>query len=1262
MVDLACAFPNQLPPKHLQMLSPRPLAPEPLAGDNVELSYELIESDSGKISPDIDGHLEALETQLADHLLDSVQTALANTNDSSRGILIEATLGFSPLFASNAESAPALALFSYSSDKFKDNSQALSQEEALDIVEIHSFEPFDRVFASVNASIESEGLLKTKKDVVFVIGGPGSGKGTQSAKLATEFGLTHLSTGDLLRAEVAAGSEVGLFCDGLLKDGKIVPMNIVIDLLKAAIERASQTDTNGILIDGFPRAVDQAVEFERALGPPSFILNFYCPLSVLESRLLERGKTSGRSDDNLESIRKRFATFEKESLPVLEYFGDRVFTVDGGNGGVDDVYAEVKAVVVGQEGLFVGGKKAVIFAVGDGTCPEECHELCIRLSNQHNLTLLSFGDVQNFGESRSIEPISEDAGEVEHVTVPESTSLFPPVSPFGRATSQNSLRDAMSDLDGELAEHLLEVVRFHIGENLRADNPAAGLLVEASLGFSPLFDEQESETPALALFSYPAESFEDSYTLPSFDDALNVLEIVKFHPFEKVYQNVKESVLKEGLLEHSSGVPIIFVLGGPGSGKGTQSVKLAAEFRLTHLSAGDLLREEVASGSDVGQLCSLIMKEGKIVPMEIIIELLAKAISSATSTQGILIDGFPRAVDQAIEFERVIAKAAKIINFTFETIRKRFKTFHEESMPVIEYFGEDRVWNIDGSVSVDQVYESVRGLVLQSGLFKRTFQCNGTYEDETHLLCTKLAEDYNLALLNFGTPTYDDPTVEEVAQAFHESLHSSQQLEVLSQADEVKRDEMIAVEVKSRTIVNAQDESALEDGSTSAIRQELHTSIAASDDAAVAEEAVTARIRNLEDELEETKSDISRTAEDVAANFTLLIEQQAVLIQEKETHSLAKLNSVSSQAALDNQALAAENDKLHGHHVSLVESHERAVSGIQGDLQLSLEKAREVESKHDTLIVERDLLQTQVTTLHLDMEKERLIHHNQVSAFEVERSDLLGRITSLESALSESKTAHQSLAAEHKSLTNAFADALDMHKAKELEHTAAKAAVENQILKLQAELTAALEHHEHTVTGIKGDLHNALEQARDVKTKHVSTLEERNSIKSQLLALQIAKHEEQSDFLARIAVLERELGESKAALKSLAAEHAQLSNKQKDLWELHKSAEAEHANSRAVVENQILKLQAELNAVASERADALMDLAEADEDLKVAHARISDLNEVVHMMKTHIARLTEQSRKSRTAVLEEHVVKLEKTIGSLKAEVQFLKSLIGNRR
>ncbi|RYP24835.1 hypothetical protein DL765_000381 [Monosporascus sp. GIB2] len=194
--------------------------------------------------------------------------------------------------------------------------------------------------------------------VIFVLGGPGAGKGTQCARLVRDYGFTHLSAGDLLRAEQdRPGSQFGDLIRDYIKNGRIVPMEGTVQLLENAMAaavgadpvqvQAGRADLRGrkgkFLIDGFPRKFDQAVKFEEAVCPARFVLFYDCPEAEMERRLLERGKTSGRADDNADSIRKRFRTFIETSMPVVEYYArqDRVITVDA-RPEPDDVYRKTR--------------------------------------------------------------------------------------------------------------------------------------------------------------------------------------------------------------------------------------------------------------------------------------------------------------------------------------------------------------------------------------------------------------------------------------------------------------------------------------------------------------------------------------------------------------------------------------------------------------------------------------------------------------------------------------------------------------------------------------------------------------------------------------------------------------------------------------------------------------------------------------------------------------------------------------------------------
>lgn len=159
--------------------------------------------------------------------------------------------------------------------------------------------------------------------VVYILGGPGSGKGTQSANLVRDYGFKHLSAGDLLREEQnREGSQYGDLIKSYIKDGLIVPMEVTVKLLENSMRTAldSKDKQSRFLIDGFPRKMDQAVFFEQSVCPSKCTIFLDAPEDVMLERLLERGKTSGRSDDNEESIKKRFKTFVETSMPVVDMF------------------------------------------------------------------------------------------------------------------------------------------------------------------------------------------------------------------------------------------------------------------------------------------------------------------------------------------------------------------------------------------------------------------------------------------------------------------------------------------------------------------------------------------------------------------------------------------------------------------------------------------------------------------------------------------------------------------------------------------------------------------------------------------------------------------------------------------------------------------------------------------------------------------------------------------------------------------------------
>ncbi|KAI4549407.1 hypothetical protein MG293_001737 [Ovis ammon polii] len=162
-----------------------------------------------------------------------------------------------------------------------------------------------------------EDLKKCK--IIFMIGGPGSGKGTQCGKLAEKYGFTHLSTGDLLRNELSSGSERSKLIRDITDRGELVPSGIILELLKEAMV-ASLSNTKGFLIDGYPREVKQGEEFGRRIGDPHLVICMDCSADTMTNRLLQRSRSSPQADSSTTTIAKRLEAYYRASIPVVAYY------------------------------------------------------------------------------------------------------------------------------------------------------------------------------------------------------------------------------------------------------------------------------------------------------------------------------------------------------------------------------------------------------------------------------------------------------------------------------------------------------------------------------------------------------------------------------------------------------------------------------------------------------------------------------------------------------------------------------------------------------------------------------------------------------------------------------------------------------------------------------------------------------------------------------------------------------------------------------
>ncbi|HAA14184.1 MAG TPA: adenylate kinase [Cytophagales bacterium] len=180
---------------------------------------------------------------------------------------------------------------------------------------------------------------------IVLFGPPGAGKGTQSAKLIEKYSLTHISTGDLFRKHLSEGTELGQLAKKYMDEGNLVPDQVVIDMVDDKIKDSG--DIKGIIFDGFPRTVAQAEALDMLLNGKGTPVTGMIALEVneeeLKNRILERGKTSGRADDqDINKVENRIKVYKNETLPVAEYYkGQDKFASINGVGTIDSIFDSI---------------------------------------------------------------------------------------------------------------------------------------------------------------------------------------------------------------------------------------------------------------------------------------------------------------------------------------------------------------------------------------------------------------------------------------------------------------------------------------------------------------------------------------------------------------------------------------------------------------------------------------------------------------------------------------------------------------------------------------------------------------------------------------------------------------------------------------------------------------------------------------------------------------------------------------------------------
>lgn len=183
---------------------------------------------------------------------------------------------------------------------------------------------------------------------IVIFGAPGSGKGTQSEKIVEKYGINHISTGDVLRAEIKNGTELGKTAKKYIDEGQLIPDELMIDILAGVFD--SFKESKGVIFDGFPRTIAQAEALKKMLADRgqdiSVMIDLDVPEEELMTRLIKRGKESGRADDNEETIKKRLTVYHSQTAPLIDWYKkEKKYRHIDGIGQLERIFADIVEAV-----------------------------------------------------------------------------------------------------------------------------------------------------------------------------------------------------------------------------------------------------------------------------------------------------------------------------------------------------------------------------------------------------------------------------------------------------------------------------------------------------------------------------------------------------------------------------------------------------------------------------------------------------------------------------------------------------------------------------------------------------------------------------------------------------------------------------------------------------------------------------------------------------------------------------------------------------
>lgn len=184
---------------------------------------------------------------------------------------------------------------------------------------------------------------------IVIFGAPGAGKGTQSDKMIEQYGLEHISTGDVLRAEIKNGTELGKIAKDFIDNGQLIPDDLMVNILASVYDSFGKSH-KGVIFDGFPRTIQQAEALKKMLSERGHsiaaMIELFAPKEELIKRLLLRGQQSGRSDDNEETINKRLNVYTTQTAPLIDWYEkEGIHHHIEGIGTIDEIFNRIKKVI-----------------------------------------------------------------------------------------------------------------------------------------------------------------------------------------------------------------------------------------------------------------------------------------------------------------------------------------------------------------------------------------------------------------------------------------------------------------------------------------------------------------------------------------------------------------------------------------------------------------------------------------------------------------------------------------------------------------------------------------------------------------------------------------------------------------------------------------------------------------------------------------------------------------------------------------------------